>query len=159
VTILAALDRGLDHASHALALAGGAALCAAALLTTASVAGRAAGAPVPGDYELVQIACAFAVFSFLPWCQRRRAHAAVDILADRLAPRATRRAGDALTAALAALVAWRLGAGLADRMGDGFFVETTFILRIPVWWGYAAALPGAALFAVAAGFDALTGRA
>lgn len=149
----------LDAASLALALLGGLALCAAALLTVVSVAGRALfSAPVPGDYEIVEAACAFAVCAALPWCQRRRGHATVDILAERLGPRATRRAGDALMAALAALIAWRMAAGMIDKMGDGFYVETTFILQTPVWWTWAAALPGAALFAVAAAADTLTGR-
>lgn len=148
------IDRALGALCVGLAWLGGAALLAAALLTVASIAGRALVplglSPVPGDYELVQIAAAFAVTAALPLCQYRRGHVTVDIATDAMGPRAAavaRAAGDLAMAAVAALLAWRMGLGLADKLGSAFYVETTFILQIPVWHGYAAALPGLILFA------------
>ena len=47
--------------------------------------------------------------------------------------------------AAAALIAWRLQAGMVDKAA---YLETTFILRLPVWWGYAGSLVGAWSFAL-----------
>lgn len=151
------LDRLLDRLAYALALAGGAALLALAVMVVVSVSGRALVplglGPVPGDYELVELGAGFAVFAMLPWCQRRRGHVRVDLLAPLFGPRLNRaldRAAEALTAGVALLLAWRLALGLGDKLGDGFYVETTFILGLPLWWGYAAALVGAVAFALVA---------
>jgi TRAP-type C4-dicarboxylate transport system permease small subunit len=158
------LDRLIDGLAYALALAGGVALLALALMVAASIVGRALVplglGPVPGDYELVELGAGFAVFAMLPWCQRRRGHVRVELLKPLFGPRLNRAldlAAAALTAGVALLLAWRLALGLRDKLGDGFYVETTFILGLPVWWGYAAALPGAVAFALAA-FWSLTGR-
>ena len=43
----------------------------------------------------------------------------------------------------AAVIFWRLWIGLADKMSYG---ETTYILSIPAWIGYALASLGAGLF-------------
>lgn len=145
----------LDRLCRALAIAGGALLAGLSLLVVASVAGRACcNAPVPGDYELAQIAVAVAVSLCLPWCQWRRGHVAVDFFTARLSPRSQIRldAGGALVLALVcALLAWRAAAGALDLRAVG---ETTMIVGFPVWIGYAAMLPGLALAAVAGVFVA-----
>ena len=38
-----------------------------------------------------------------------------------------------------ALTAWRMALGMADKMGTAVHLETTFILSLPIWWGYAGA--------------------
>jgi TRAP-type C4-dicarboxylate transport system permease small subunit len=43
------------------------------------------------------------------------------------------------------LIAWRLWAGLMDKINYG---ETTFILQFPVWWAYAACMAAAAVAVV-----------
>jgi TRAP-type C4-dicarboxylate transport system permease small subunit len=158
------VDRALGALCLGLAWLGGGALLTAALLTVASIAGRALVplglGPVPGDYELLQFAAAFAVAASLPLCQHRRGHVTVDLATDAMGPgaaRLARAAGDLCMAAVAALVAWRTGLGLADKLGSAFYVETTFILQIPVWHGYAAALPGLILFAPVCLWTALRG--
>lgn len=157
----------LETCARRLAVAGGAILVALALMTVASVIGRAlifAGlAPVKGDYELVEMGVAIAVFSFLPWCQLRRGHVTVDVLADRFPARlrlALTLIGDLALAAAAVLIAWRLAAGLEEKLpwrwAGGFVfeknwaVEETYELGLPFWVGYALALIGAALFAIVA---------
>jgi TRAP-type C4-dicarboxylate transport system permease small subunit len=152
----ARVGRLIGQLSQALALAGGAALVALAALTVVSVTGRAfvkAGlGPVPGDFELVEIGCAFAVFAFLPWCQYRRGHVTVDVFISRAGPRtkaALSLIGNVLLTGVALLLAWRLQAGLIDKLS---YDETTFILQMPVWYGYAAALLGAWLFALTAAY-------
>lgn len=141
--------------AFAMAMLGGAALLAVMALTVVSVAGRALVplglGPVPGDFELVEVGAAFAVAAFLPWCQRQRGHVTVDILLARAGARVNAWvdvAANLLMTLAAALIAWRMGMGLADRLGSAFYVETTFILQFPVWWGYAATLSGAAVFAL-----------
>lgn len=147
------IDAAVGWLAWAMAMLGGLALMAVMLSTVASVAGRAAIplglGPVPGDYELVEVGTAFAVAAFLPWCQWRRGHVTVDIALGPLGPRVN--AWVDVTANLlmtlgAGLLTWRMALGLRDKMGDGFYVETTFILQFPVWWGYAAALSGLVAF-------------
>lgn len=136
------------------AIAGGIVLIALVLMTTASVAGRSlafAGlAPVPGDFELVEIGMAFAIFSFLPWCHLNNGHAAVDILVNRLGTRARQALAiiaDGLMLAFAILLAWRHLLGMIDKRIYG---ETTYLLQLPLWWAYAAASIGAVIFIVVA---------
>lgn len=135
-----------------LALFGGVILASLAVLTVVSVTGRSlvfAGlAPVPGDFELVEAGCAVAVFSFLPWCQYRRGHVTVDILANAFPGRlriALGLIGNILLTLAAALITWRMAAGLGEKMRYG---ETTFILGMPVWYGYALGMIGAVLFII-----------
>ena len=127
-----------------LALMGGVLLLVATFITVFSVAGRALVplglGPVPGDVELVEMSVGVAIFAFLPYCQLARGHVTVDILVGALgasAVRTTTCVGDLLLAGVTLLLAWRLWAGLEDRLAYG---DTTFILRLPVWLFYAPAL-------------------
>ena len=62
--------RALTQACRLLALAGGAVLLGIVGLTVVSIVLRElSGRPIPGDYELVEVGCAVAVFAFLPYCQ------------------------------------------------------------------------------------------
>jgi len=136
------------------ALAGGVVLVVLVVLTSVSVSGRALAGlgfgPVAGDFELVEIGTAFAIFCFLPWCHLTGGHARVDLLAERLGPAAGRLLGlfaDGLMLAAAVLIAWRLWLGMLDKLA---YHETTFIREIPLWWAYAASLAGAGVFVVVA---------
>lgn len=140
----------LTALSRFLALIGGLLLLTVTALVVTSVSGRAliwAGlGPVPGDFELVEAATALAVFCFLPWCQLERGHVSVDVFVDLLGPRidaVLQVAFNALMTVAAAFILWRLWAGMQDKMQ---YNETTFILQFPVWWGYAACAPVAAVF-------------
>ena len=146
------IERLIHRTAQALALAGGVALLGMTLLTVVSVTGRGLIAiglgPVPGDYELVEMAAAFAVFSFLPWCQLQRGHVTVDLFMAPLGRRVNLVAdliGNLLLTAAAGVIAWRLWLGLQDRLAFG---ETSFLLGIPLWIGYVLASFGAALFVV-----------
>lgn len=150
----AAVGRALDRAAQALAFFGGVALAAVALMSCASILGRAMSGlglgPVLGDFELVQVGCGVAVFSFLPLCQLRRGHVTVDIVTDSFPPRlrgAFVLLGTLALAAAAWLLATRLWIGMWEKRSYG---EETFILGLPIWLGYAAAMAGAAFFLVAA---------
>ena len=165
----ARLGQILKTASRWLAYFGGFLLTVAAIMTVLSITGRAlvwAGlGPIPGDFELVELTCAVAVFSFLPWSQINRAQVTVDVLVDTFPPRLRTflgMAGDSAMALAASVIAWRMWLGLGERfpmgsdslrswlmLGDKpFYTETTFILRMPVWYGYALSMVGAGFFAI-----------
>ena len=142
----------LERGARLLALAGGVCLVFIIVLTGASIAGRAmltlglGFGPVPGDYELVEIAAGVAVFLFLPLCHLKRGHVTVDILArwfGRRGVAATDLVGNLLMALAASVILWRLVAGLQDKLRTG---EESFILGIPLWGSYALSLVGAASF-------------
>lgn len=132
-----------------LAILGGVALIAITVMTVISISGRALISfglgPVPGDFELVEAGAAFAVFSFLPWCQLNRGHATVDVFTSFLSDRANRiidLVTEVLMSFAVILIAWRLWYGMLDKIR---YNETTFILQFPVWWGFAAAMAAAAV--------------
>ena len=127
-----------------LAWFGGGVLALISVMSVASITGRALSglglAPVPGDFELVEAGTALAVFCFLPWCHLTRGHAVVDMLWSQYPP-GMRKVLDVLTDLLMLLVwfllVWRMGVGLQDYHANG---EVSFILQMPVWWGFAASM-------------------
>jgi TRAP-type C4-dicarboxylate transport system permease small subunit len=150
----APLAKLMRRIAAAMALAGGLVLLALVALTCISVAGRALVGlglgPVPGDFELVEMGVAFAVFAFLPWCHLNRGHASVELLTryfGRTANAWLDLVADLLMFLVAALITWRLALGTLDKRS---YHETTFILELPVWWAYAGCLVGAAVFTVVA---------
>lgn len=146
------LSAAIEWLARVLAILGGLVLVAITLLTVVSITGRAfvrqGLGPIPGDFELVEAMTAFAVFSFLPWCQLRRAHATVDVFTSFLSPRVNRfidLVSEVLMTLVIVLVAWRLWHGMQDKIR---YQETTFILQFPVWWGFAAAMVAASVAVV-----------
>ncbi|TDQ44768.1 TRAP transporter small permease [Tepidicella xavieri] len=131
------------------AIMGGILLVLLTLMIVASVSGRAlidvGLGPVPGDFELVEIGTAVAVFFFLPWTYLRGGHATVDILYSHLpgwAKRAVVTLSDLLMLALWLVLTWRLWEGMLEKR---MYMESTFILQMPVWWAYALCLVGAVI--------------
>lgn len=136
-----------DRLAKWTAIFGGLMLLAVTAMVVASVAGRAliglGLAPVPGDFELVEVGIGIAIFCFLPWCYLRGGHATVDLFYLR-APRWFRTAVDLFSDA-AMLAVWlvltgMLWQGLLEKQA---YTETTFILQLPLWWAYALCLVGA----------------
>ncbi|WP_143900871.1 TRAP transporter small permease [Tepidimonas thermarum] len=135
--------------ARASAIVGGLVLCAITLLSVASITGRALNGfglgPVPGDFELVEAGTGVAVFLFLPWTYLRGGHATVDLLYNHL-PAAMRKAvtlaSDVLMLLLWLVLTWRLWAGMWEKRE---YLETTFILQMPVWWAYALCVVGAVI--------------
>ncbi len=139
----------LERATRGLALAGGFLLACVLVMTVASVAGRYLfNAPIPGDYEITELACGVAVFAFLPYCQLKRANIVVEFFTARLAEK-WKRVLDAVHsfafAGVAILMAWRLAVGGLSKMSDG---QTTIYLGIPLFWGYSLAVVGAAMLCI-----------
>ena len=127
-----------------MAMVGIVLLVGIALISVISITGRALIGiglkPVPGDFELVEIGAALAVFCFLPWTHLSRSHAVVDIVWAVL-PQWIKPPLIALTDLLMLLVwmllIWRMGVATLDYYDNG---ETSFILLLPVWYGYALAM-------------------
>ncbi len=121
-----------------LATAGGFSLLLVMTTTVISILGRALfDAPLPGDYELVEIGIACAVFAFLPWTQFMRGNIVVELITGGLGPRAKAAldlVADLVFALIAALLTWRTAVGAWDEFEFGI---TTMRLGIPVWIGFA----------------------
>lgn len=132
------------------AIAGGVVLLAIALMTSwSALSSFAFGKPLPGDFELTEIFVAVAVFAFLPYCQLTDANVTADLFTARAGPRTLAALGmlSALLAlSIAVLLTWRTWAGLLDYRK---YVETTTILKIPIWTAYVPALASLGLLVVA----------
>lgn len=131
------------------ALVGGVMLCALTIMIVVSVTGRAligvGLGPVPGDFELVEVGTALAVFFFLPWCYLKGGHATVDLLYMHLpawACKAIDVVSDLLMLAVWLVLTWMLWEGMLEKRE---YQETTFILQMPIWWAYAVCLVGAVI--------------
>lgn len=131
------------------AIVGGIVLVALTVMIVASISGRAliglGLGPVPGDFELVEMGTAVAVLFFLPWTYLKGGHATVDLLYMHLpawAKRAVIMVSDLLMLAVWLILTWKLYEGMVEKKQ---YMETTFILAMPLWWAYAACLVGAVI--------------
>ena len=140
---------GLERLSRGAALAGGALLIGVMAMTVISVFGRYLfNAPIPGDYEITELACGVAVFAFLPYCHARNGNIVVEFFTEKMRPRhkaALEAAHNCAFTIVAGLITWRLSVGGARKFIDG---ETTLFLAIPLHWAYFPALLGAVLLTV-----------
>jgi TRAP-type C4-dicarboxylate transport system permease small subunit len=133
--------------AHWLAITGGLVLSALIVMIVVSVSGRAllglGLGPVPGDFELVEVGTGIAVFFFLPWCYLKGGHATVDLLYMHMpswAQRAVVAISDLLMLAVWIVLTWKLWEGMLEKRE---YLETTFILAMPMWWAYAVCFVGA----------------
>jgi TRAP-type C4-dicarboxylate transport system permease small subunit len=142
--------RSAERLGAALALVGAALSLFIAGLVTVSVALRwATSSGLPGDFEMVQMAVALAIFSFLPYTQLRRGNMLVDTFTIRLPPRvlaAIDAFWDIVYAGAAALLGWRLAVGAADAITSR---TSTMVLGLPVGWAIMACAAMAVLLALA----------
>ncbi|MGC6412798.1 MAG: TRAP transporter small permease [Candidatus Puniceispirillaceae bacterium] len=144
----------IEQLARWFALAGGLILLVLVVMTIISVTGRTINAygfgPILGDFELVEHGTAFVVFCALPYCQLRYGHVAVDVLARKfpyILGWIVALASQLAFLATAFLISRQLYLGLLDKLNWG---ETSFILQLPVWWGYAASLPATGLWVITA---------
>lgn len=132
------------------ALVGGMVLLGIAVMTTwSAVSSLLFGKPLLGDFELTEVFVAIAVFAFLPYCQLTDANVTADLFTAGAGPRAIagfRLFGAVLALAVAVILVWRTWAGLLDYRE---YVETTAILKVPIWWAYVPALFSLGLLVIA----------
>lgn len=125
------------------------------LLSTASVIGRAVfNTPIKGDVELVQIGCALAIASFLPYAQMKKAHVIVDFFTLK-APVVVRKYLDIFASLLLGVVSlvlmWRSYFGAATAFKNN---TKTMILGLPEWLAHMTIAPGFFLLALTAFYTA-----
>lgn len=163
------VGKWLEKITRTLAFVGGCILALIALVTVASIIGRfflfAGLGPIKGDYEIVEMGSAIAIFAFLPFAQFKRAHVVVDIFTMRFSQRIQSFlgfVGDSLIALASGVLVWRFWLGLGEKIPYGsdalrnflsmgykpFFTETTYELSVPIWIPYSLAFVGAAMFFV-----------
>jgi TRAP-type C4-dicarboxylate transport system permease small subunit len=142
----------LNRISIALAYCGGVVVALIGLMSAVSIIGRTAiGRPIVGDFELVEIGTAIAGTLFIAYCQATYGHISVDFFTLKASKRvcdALDRFGALSMAVMYFAVGWRTFTGTLDIWRSG---ETSMLMGVPIWIGYAGMLPG--IFA--AGFVAL----
>ena len=148
--------RRLIWITKAFAVAGGIGFILLVLMSLVSIIGRKlASAPIPGDIEIMQMGGAVAAAAMLPFCEMGRHHLRVDFFTTRLSSHARHRldaVSHLLLALVAAVVAWRTGAGALSLKEAG---EASMMLMWPVWTVVAALVPSFALLAIAGLYNAL----
>lgn len=132
------------------ALAGGILLLAIVLLNAASLTGNIfLNQPVPGDFEIVEMGVAVAVFAFLPYCQITGANVSADIFTSKAGPRTIRvlsAIASMVAFAFATLLLWRMYLGLLDYRE---YREVTTIYETPIWIAFVPILLSLLLLGVA----------
>ena len=128
------VGRALHFCSYVLVLMGGFLMTALTVMTVVSVVGRYLfNSPIQGDYELVTMGTAIAVFLFLPYCHLQRGNVVVDLFLS-WAPRKVQTffdgASGLLLAAIAGILAWRMIFGGLDLH---HYNEVSYILALPIW--------------------------
>jgi len=124
----------VERLSGFVALFGGLLSLGIAGLVVVSVIGRKFfNSPVNGDFEMVQMGTAMAVFSFLAYCQARRGNIVVDTFMNWLPRRAldyVDAAWDVVYAGMMCLIAYCMTFGAIEHYRSG---QTTMLLQIIVW--------------------------
>ena len=137
---------GLARAAELLTLLGGVVLVAVALLVVLSVAGRYVfGRPIEGDYELVEMGMAVAIFLCFPHTHASGSNLVAEFFSSGLSDRkklALDILADAVFAVVAATFTWRLAIGLTRKFTQH---DTTMLLQIPVWIAYGFAVASMAM--------------
>src|SRR5512133_1255862 len=148
----------LERLAKLCALLAGLLLALIVALTTFSILGReTAGKTIPGDFELVALATGAAVGLFMPLCQLHRNNIVVDFFTARVPARINAvldRIGALLLALCFALLAWRAALGGLSSWQSN---SSTMLLGVPEWIAYAPMVPGFALTAVIAAWQAAVG--
>lgn len=154
------MNRFLGKLAESFALVGGAAVILIVLVTTvnagafildrmSAVLGRDIPG-LPGYEDFVRLTISAAALMFLPYCQLKRGHVAVDLFMARV-PRAIRRVIDRawllVTAAIALFLAWWMIQGLAENFSDGV---VTGVLGWPEWPFYVPGIVSLLLWAAVA---------
>ena len=120
--------------ANTLAFCGGAILLLMVFVNVISIIGRIIfGESLVGDFELIEIACAVAIFLFLPLCQLKNGNIVVEAFTLRLTNSnkiILDLIGDFIFAIVALFFSVRMVFGLQDMVK---YREETMLLEIPVW--------------------------
>ena len=144
--MLERVERITAAAARALCLAAAVSLALLmVVLTVIDVVLRQFGGAVPGAFELVTLGMRIAVPLALPWTFWTGWHVAVELLTDRLTPRAREAvagAGLIVSAGIMALITWASGRRAHDAW---VFGDVTVDLGFPLVWYWVPLLLGTSL--------------
>ena len=133
--------RVLFLSSDWLAIFGGAVLVSIVLVSFFSILGRTLfSKSIVGDFELVEMGCAVAIFCFLPLCHLRRGNVTVDFFTLGLSNKAVRildSFSSFLFLIVASIFCWRMVLGGIDMYR---YNEQTMLLGLPVWIAFIPAV-------------------
>ena len=126
--------RILNTISKFFALFGGLVLLIAALISIFSIFGRAVfSSPLLGDFELVEIACAVAIGSFLPLCYLKNGNVIVDFITAKLSKNKINFL-DAFSSLIFGITALFFSTRMVLGARDMFvYQEETMLLAFPIW--------------------------
>jgi TRAP-type C4-dicarboxylate transport system permease small subunit len=128
---------------------GGLVMVGITCLSIVSIVGRKlAATPIQGDVEILQMVAAPAIACFFAYCHMIGGDVKVDFIAERFSRRTQNVLdciGSLLLALVAALLAWRTGAGAMALYESG---ETSALLAWPIWISQALLVPGFSLQAL-----------
>lgn len=114
-----------------LASLGGGIILFILLITCINIIGRNLNSPIPGIFEITELAMASAIFMFLPYCQRCNKNIFVEIFTNNLGDElklSLHKFSAILYFMISILITWRLIAGGWDFFK---FNEQTMMLSIP----------------------------
>ena len=126
--------RILNTISKFFALFGGLVLLVVALISVFSIFGRVVfSSPLLGDFELVEIACAVAIGSFLPLCHLKNGNVIVDFITAKLSKNKINFL-DALSSLIFGVTALFFSSRMVLGARDMFvYQEETMLLAFPIW--------------------------
>ena len=126
--------RILTKISKFFALFGGLVLLIAALISILSIFGRVVfSSPLLGDFELVEIACAVAIGSFLPLCHLKNGNVIVDFITAKLSKNKINFL-DAFSSLIFGITALFFSTRMVLGARDMFvYQEETMLLAFPIW--------------------------
>ena len=132
--------RILLYLSTFLSTFGGCVLIVIVIINVFSILGRVLfSSPLLGDFELVEMGCAIAIFSFLPFCHLKNGNVIVDFFSLKF-PLYIRQLLDILSNFVFLLVSsfftYRMIYGVIDMIK---YKEQTMLLKLPVWIAF---IPG-----------------
>ena len=124
----------LNKASRYFAIFGGFILLIAVLVSIFSIFGRVVfSSPILGDFELVEIACAVAIGSFLPLCHLKNGNVIVDFITAKLSKNKINLL-DAIGSLIFGLVALFFSSRMILGANDMYvYQEETMLLAFPIW--------------------------
>ena len=126
--------RILNFTCRYLAIFGGFILLTAGSISIFSIFGRVVfSSPIIGDFELVEIACAVAIGSFLPLCHLRSGNVIVDFITAKLSKNKINLL-DSISSLIFGLVALFFSIRMILGAKDMYvYQEETMLLAFPIW--------------------------
>jgi len=126
--------RILNLTSRYFAIFGGFILLFAALISIFSIFGRVVfSSPILGDFELVEIACAVAIGSFLPLCHLKNGNVIVDFITAKLSKNKINLL-DSISSLIFGIVALFFTSRMILGAKDMYvYQEETMLLAFPIW--------------------------